>query len=943
MICVYDADCRDFSNNGLGTVQALSCEVTETLNGEYELTLTVPVDTNGRWQLLRENRILRVPVPGADTPRMTVNIPAEDDRKEVYKLTSGEYLRCGPGTDWKCISWLKAGTEVMLLDEGAVRSGYQRVMTGSGSRGYVRSGHVTLDRTEGSYREAVNYITGGKHLKDQPFRIYRTVPELTKVTVYGRHIFYDLMDNMIEEVTEDESRVGRDAVQDIADACRTEHGFTFYSDLSSTATEFSVKDVNPVEALLGDEGFVSAYGGELARDWWDVYLVNRVGADSGAQVREGKNLTGISYDLDSTNVITRIMPKGQDKDGNEMYLPEEYVDSPHIDDYPTVKWYLLECTEAKEVASGADRKTKAQCYEEMREAAQKEFEKGCDLPDVTVNVSFLDLTQTEEYRDFAALQGIFIGDTVRVICGSLGLDVNLRMTQYTYDCLKKQYTKMTLGTPEEGLTGNRISAAQIPTGSITGSKLAINSVGIGQLQSGSVGSLQIQNAAVGNANIADAAITSAKIYDGAITNAKIDNAAITSAKIADGEISSAKIANAAITSAKIQDSAIGSAKIADAAVTRAKIADLAVDGAKIDDLAVTTAKIAQAAITNAKIANAAVNTAQIALGAITSALIQSGAVGTAQIADASITDAKIISLNADVISSGTLATERLILKGEGGVIYEINAQSSGLSLSELQDEEYQNKLNGTVLVARSVTAEQIAAATITANEILAGSITGDRIAANTIEGRSIKAGAITTSHISSDFGKTLDLSGNTGINLRVQGISDEIDEVRSEAVANVQVLYAQGTSASTAPASGWSTAAPAWERGKYVWQKTVTTYADGETDESNATCLSGAEGEAATTLRIESSRGTVFKRDDIATVLSAVIYHGNQRITTAAELRSTYGNSAYLQWKWRRRDDSGYGVISSTDSRIGSGGFTFTVSANDVDANVTFMCELITD
>ena len=32
----------------------------------------------------------------------------------------------------------------------------------------------------------------------KPFRIYRVVPELDKVTVYARHIFYDLLDNMIK-------------------------------------------------------------------------------------------------------------------------------------------------------------------------------------------------------------------------------------------------------------------------------------------------------------------------------------------------------------------------------------------------------------------------------------------------------------------------------------------------------------------------------------------------------------------------------------------------------------------------------------------------------------------------------------------------------------------------------------------------------------------------
>ena len=37
MICVYPADCTDFSTNGNGTIEPTSALVTETLNGEYEL------------------------------------------------------------------------------------------------------------------------------------------------------------------------------------------------------------------------------------------------------------------------------------------------------------------------------------------------------------------------------------------------------------------------------------------------------------------------------------------------------------------------------------------------------------------------------------------------------------------------------------------------------------------------------------------------------------------------------------------------------------------------------------------------------------------------------------------------------------------------------------------------------------------------------------------
>ena len=70
MICVYESDCTDFSNNGLGAVTPMSCTVTETLNGEWELTLVHDIDEFGKWKRLSEGRILRAPVPAAMTPRV---------------------------------------------------------------------------------------------------------------------------------------------------------------------------------------------------------------------------------------------------------------------------------------------------------------------------------------------------------------------------------------------------------------------------------------------------------------------------------------------------------------------------------------------------------------------------------------------------------------------------------------------------------------------------------------------------------------------------------------------------------------------------------------------------------------------------------------------------------------------------------------------------------
>ena len=99
--------------------------------------------------------------------------------------------------------------------------------------------------------------------------------------------------------------------------------------------------------------------------------------------------------------------------------------------------------------------------------------------------------------------------------------------------------------------------------------------------------------------------------------------------------------------------------------------------------------------------------------------------------------------------------------------------------------------------------------------------------------------------------------------------------------------------------------------------------------------------ETTTLLQLESSNGLVFKENQVNTILSVVIYRGADRITDMTTLRNKMGNNVRLQWKWKRMNDSDYGIISSSDSRISNEGFTFTLSPADVDTKVTFLCELI--
>lgn len=101
------------------------------------------------------------------------------------------------------------------------------------------------------------------------------------------------------------------------------------------------------------------------------------------------------------------------------------------------------------------------------------------------------------------------------------------------------------------------------------------------------------------------------------------------------------------------------------------------------------------------------------------------------------------------------------------------------------------------------------------------------------------------------------------------------------------------------------------------------------------------DGEDAVLLRIDSSRGNVFKNSMVSTVLTVNLIKAGETITTAARMRQVFGASAYIQWYWRKIDDDQFHVIVSTDSMISDEGFTLTLTPDKVDTKVTFQCELI--
>ena len=858
MICVYPADCTDFSNNGLGAVSPMSCTITETLNGEWELTLVHDIDERGKWTRLSEGCILRAPVPAAMTPcvgLVTQQYQTSTYDVQIYKITTKSgplHLRSGTGRNYKILGKYKKGREVIVLSK--TTSSWYEVTAPDGKHGYMASQYLTFQRTETQTVQTNvgfrNQVIEARQLRDQPFRVYRVVPELDKVTVYARHIFYDLLDNMIKSLKPSPSAVGAAVVQSLSGACLSSHDFSFYSDLTSTAEDVEWENVNPVEAMLGENGLLSKYGAELSRDWYDVFLVRRVGNDTDVSIREKKNLTGISYDVDETDVVTRIMPTGEDTDGNILYLPELYIDSPNLNAYTHPKWIHLPVSEAREVTDGDEPKSKAQCYAEMRKAAQDEYAKGCDLPTITLKVDFVNCSDAEEYKQYAVLTDIFLGDRVRVIARRIGVEVSMRMTQYTYDCLTRKYTSVTLGTAADTLEGSMISSRQLPSGVISGSKLAINSVGAGQLQSGSVGSLQVKMAAIQTAHIQDAAITKAKIAEATIgelnataitaVSAKIrelatkqlttDELYAALATIAVAQITAANIEKANINWADIGELAAQIATIAQAQITTANINNANIDWASIVNLNAEIAKIAKAQITAANIENAAIDwaaikdlnaaVAKIALAQLTTANINNAEIDWASIGQLQADIAKLVNANiqtADIdwaqikdLTAGTAIIE----KGVNGKLYVADlavteANMASLTVGELVIKGADGCFyalsiaeDGTVTTEKksvsdadigdnSISGGKLIEKTITARELNVASIFADEALVGAITAANIDVSSLFAAEAFIAQLNAVDISGNESLRLVVDTAKDEALDATGEAVAQIALTAEQ--------------------------------------------------------------------------------------------------------------------------------------------------------
>lgn len=281
-------------------------------------------------------------------------------------------------------------------------------------------------------------------LQDQLFRIVERDDSIGGLLhIVANHIFYDLAKNLIED-TYIVNKNGSGALTQLLGATAVSHSFTGTSNIT-TVNNVRLVRLNPVEVLLDadlDNGYQARYGGEIVRDNHSISMLAHRGSDNGVQIRDKKNLTGYKSDLDYSTIVTRIMPEGYDS----LFLPEQYVDSPIINSYVSPKIKVIKYDNVKVGDEEDEFATKELAYAELRRLAAQEFTVGhIDLPTATYDVEFAPLERTEEYKDFASLETIYLGDTVSVIHAEDRFNVTARMVEYKYDPLLKAFISITLG------------------------------------------------------------------------------------------------------------------------------------------------------------------------------------------------------------------------------------------------------------------------------------------------------------------------------------------------------------------------------------------------------------------------------------------------------------------------------------------------------------------
>lgn len=269
---------------------------------------------------------------------------------------------------------------------------------------------------------------------EQPFRIYRiTKPINGIVTIYARHIAYDMSGYGVSPFTA--ATLGL-ALQGLSsNAVPAGCPFTFNTD-KSVNSDFTVAVPKSLWSCLGgSEGSIlDTYKGEWEFNKYAATLHNKRGSNRGVTIRYGKNLTSYEQDLNCSNVYTAVYPYWSNGT-TTVTLTSKTVAVPGTFDFTRVLTLDLSGS-FQEEPTEQQLQAKTEAYIAANEIG---------VPDVSWKVEFVQLEASEEYKDKAILEQIFLGDTVTIEFEKYNVNATARAVEVEYNVLLGRYDSVTLG------------------------------------------------------------------------------------------------------------------------------------------------------------------------------------------------------------------------------------------------------------------------------------------------------------------------------------------------------------------------------------------------------------------------------------------------------------------------------------------------------------------
>lgn len=275
--------------------------------------------------------------------------------------------------------------------------------------------------------------------KAQPFRIFKiTRPIGGVVKIYAVHLSYDLSGIPVAPFTANDCP---SALNGLKSNSMIANPFEVWTDISGSGKYKQNSPASFRSRLAGTDGSILdsfGKGAELEFDRLTVKVHQNRGRDNGVTIRYGKNLIDLKQQESIENVRTGVIAYWYKEENNtqDVIVGEiQYLEN-HAD-YPKENIHVLDCS--------ADFEKKPDKQQLNTRAKQYIKANNIGVPKVSIDVSFIQLWQTEEYKDVVSLERVSLCDTVHVVFDKLGVNAVAKVIKTEFDVLNERYIKITLG------------------------------------------------------------------------------------------------------------------------------------------------------------------------------------------------------------------------------------------------------------------------------------------------------------------------------------------------------------------------------------------------------------------------------------------------------------------------------------------------------------------